>query len=243
MELQRKAVNIANGLGAKIGIGPTCPGQHLVLSPGKDATKFLRENRGNLDDAATEILNQIPASEDREELVAFLSSEMKQDIELAKRGGNGHLVTQYDFRSLLELAPLRGDSWDYYNVQKMNVLGLAIFFPGQKSRVYADIISPDLRHSAEAAAAALVEGATCALNRVGRNPDLRRLVFWADCGRHFRNRFIAYEILANNCFEIPTVELCFDGENHGKSIVDGHFNCLGTCVKNAHCSWGNPPFD
>ena len=181
--------------------------------------------------------------EEHEGLVAFLSSELKKDVELAAQGGNGHLVIQYDFRSLLELAPLRGDSWDYYIKQKMNVLGLAIFFPGQKSRVFADIISPDLRHSAEAAAAALVEGATCALNRLGRNPDLRRLVFWADCGRHFRNRFIAYEILANNCLEIPTVELRFDGENHGKSIVDGHFNCLGTCVKNAHCSWGNPPFD
>ena len=54
-------------------------------------------------------------------LVAFLSCEMKKDVELAAQGGNGHLVIQYDFRSLLELAPLRGDSWDYYNVQKMNV--------------------------------------------------------------------------------------------------------------------------
>ena len=55
MELRRKAIKIANGLGAKIGIGSTYPGQNLALTPGKEATKFLREDRENLDDAATEI--------------------------------------------------------------------------------------------------------------------------------------------------------------------------------------------
>ena len=55
MELRLKAIKIANGLGAKIGIGSTYPGHNLALTPGQEATKFLREDRGNLDDAATEI--------------------------------------------------------------------------------------------------------------------------------------------------------------------------------------------
>ena len=81
------------------------------------------------------------------------------------------------------------------------------------------------------------------MGRIGGAPELKRLACWADCGRHFRNRFIAYEILANNFLRIPAVELRFVGENHGKSVVDSHFNWVGTCVKNARSSWGNPPAD
>ena len=245
MKLRQKAIKLANGFGANIGVGSTYPGQHLAKGPGRDAIEFLRENRDRLDGNAASILDQIPVLEAHEELVTSLSDELQNDIKLAREGEGqeGNLVIQYDFRSLLELIPVRGDSWDYYNVQKMNVLGMAVYFPGKERPVFVDIISPDLRHDSEAAAAAVVRGIEYALDRIGGATELKRLACWADCGRHFRNRFIAYEILANNFLRIPAVELRFVGENHGKSVVDSHFNWVGTCVKNARSSWGNPPAD
>ena len=126
-------------------------------------------------------------------MVTSLSDELRNDMKLAREGEGqaGNLVIQYDFSSLLELIPVRGDSRDCYNVQKMNVLGMAVYFPGKERPVFVDIISPDLRRDSEAAAAAVVRGIEYALDRIGGAPELKRLACWAYYGRHFRNRLIA----------------------------------------------------
>ena len=70
---------------------------------------------------------------------------------------------QFDFRSILQLVPWRGDSWDYYNAKKLSVLGIACY-AGAKKPVFVDVFSPDLKHDAEAAGEALAKGCTPVYN-------------------------------------------------------------------------------
>ena len=39
------------------------------------------------------------------------------------------------------------------------------------------------------------------------------------------------------------VEIRYVRGNHGKCAVDGHFNWVGTCARNANSSWSDPPND
>ena len=238
-KLRHKAAQLANDLGGNVQTLEN-PGQNIARGPGKEATNFLRQHVGALGAEGQGLLEQITVVEEHEKLAAALAEELRVDIQLATQGPGDVLVIQYDFRSLLELRPTRGDSWDYYNKHKMNVLGLAAYVPGRGNPVFVDVISPDLRHDSEAGGAALIAGTNYVLkNLIDRN-ELERVAFWSDCGRHFRNRFIAYELLENNFIDIPCVEMRFVGENHGKSVVDGHFNWIGACAKNADSDWSDP---
>ena len=234
---------MARDLGAGSSIDIEGGGLNLSRGPGKAAVEFLKNNLEGQGGDKTLLLRQIATLEEHEDLVATLSNELKSNIALAENGTGEVVVVQYDFRSLLELHPMRGDSYDYYHYQKMNVLGMAAHVSGRKGPTFVDVISPDLRRDSEAAGAALAAGATYILDNLACRSKMKRLIYWADCGRHFRNRYIAYELLANNFVSIPIAELRFVGENHGKSVVDGHFNWIGTVVKNETTNWGNPPAD
>ena len=243
LKLRHKAIKLANETGGEIKGGLDGPSQHLAREPGKDAAKFLDQNREFLGADGVELLRQIAVLEEHEDLAASLAEEMRIDIELATKGPGDVLVAQYDFRSVLDLHPVRGDSWDYYNCYKMNVMGLGVYVPGRDKPIFIDVISPDLRHDSEAGGVALLEGTKYVLNHFVDPAKLKRIAFWSDCGRHFRNRFIAYELLENNLREIPVVEIRYVGGNHGKCEVDGHFNWVGTCARNANSSWSDPPND
>ena len=243
LKLRRKAIKMARDLGAEVEAIKADWGQNLARGPGRAAVQYLAAKKGELGDAGASLLLQIATLEEHENLVAILQNEMKAHVAQAVAKGGETVVIQYDFRSLLELHPVRGDSWDYYDYRKMNILGLAAHVPGQGNPIFLDVISPDLRHDSEAAAAALVEGTNHVLKNLAKRGEIKNMVYWADCGRHFRNRYVAFELLANNFLEIPNVDLRFVGENHGKSIVDGHFNWVGTVVKNALTNWEDPPKD
>ena len=132
---------------------------------------------------------------------------MRIGIELAAKGPGDALVAQYYFRSVLDLHPVRGDSGDHDNCYTMNVMGLGVYVPGRGKPISIDVISPDLGRDSEAGGAALLEGAKYALGHFINAAKSKRIAFWSDCGRHFRNCFLAREPLGHNLRGDPAVAI------------------------------------
>ena len=218
-------------------------GQHAAKVPGRTAAAYLRGLGVELPPETASLLNAVDSLEKHESLAEELAAKLGKDIASAARARSGVVAIQFDFRSILKLAPWRGDSWDYYNAKKLSVLGMACYVWGGEPH-FVDIFSPDLHHDAEAAGAALAKGGEYVLNNLVPNQNaVKRFSWWSDCGKHFRNRFLAHDILVENFVDIPEVDLQFLGEYHGKSPADGHFSWIGTCAKNAAADWVDVPAD
>ena len=243
LRLRRDAVSLANSMGAEFEETPEECGQHAAKAPGKGAAAFLRGHEAALEEAGVDLLRHIAILEKHEDLADALRSELRSDISAAVEGDGSTVVVQFDFRSVLELNPIRGDSWEYYRAKKLSVLGMACYLSGSNHPVFIDVFSPDLRHDAEAAAVALVEGTKYLLNKMAAGANVAKISWWSDCAKHFRNRYIAYELLVGNFADINTAAMRFLGENHGKSVVDGHFNWLGGCAKDYNSKWDDVPAD
>ena len=243
LRARRDLVSAAVALGHDADTVKIEEGQHAAKAPGRTAAAYLRGLDVELPSETASLLNAVDSLEKHESLAEELAANLKKDIASAARARSGVVTIQFDFRSILKLAPWRGDSWDYYNAKKLSILGMACYVGGGRPH-FVDIFSPDLHHDAEAAGAALVKGGEYVLNNLVRNRNaVKRLPWWSDCGKHFRNRFLARDILVENFVDVPRVDLQFLGEYHGKSPVDGHFSWIGTCAKNAAADWVDIPAD
>ena len=151
-----------------------------------------------------------------------------------------------DFKSNVKLGEEpRERSNSYYGYSSCSVLGFAVYLPGRMAEdgtpqpVYIDCLSLNLGHDSLTAVMVL----KLVLNFIFTHEDLksdaekaRKLVFWCDCGPHFRSKRFFYALFC----EIPEMEFCSDFveiilnfflEKHGKSVVDGHFGMIVFWVK------------
>ena len=120
-----------------------------------------------------------------------------------------------------------------------SVLGFAVHLPGREQPVYIDCLSLNLAHDSPTAVMVL----KLVLRFVYTHKDLkgdaqraRKLVFWCDCGPHFRSKRFFFALFC----ELPDMDflanlieiiLNFFLEKHGKSVVDGHFGMIVYWVK------------
>lgn len=143
-------------------------------------------------------------------------------------------VIQMDFKENIKY-PLSPDEtseeWHAQNKLSLTVFGANALLPKRGSgslEVFFLLTSEILDHDAQAADILL----NMVLAQVRQLPDadwssVEKLILVADCGPHFRS----YENVAHYCVTLPpilnkTVEICWLGEQHGKSGVD---RCFGWC--------------
>ena len=143
-------------------------------------------------------------------------------------------VLQMDFKENVKypLSPEEtSEEWHAQNKLSLTVFGANALLPkigGGCHEVFFLLVSEVLDHDAQAACMMT----NTILNHIRRLPDVawssvENLVIVADCGPHFRS----YENVAHFCVTLPrvlkmSVEICWLGEQHGKSGVD---RCFGWC--------------
>lgn len=143
-------------------------------------------------------------------------------------------MLQTDFKENVKY-PLGPDEtseeWHAQNKLSLTVFGANVVVPkhgGGHVEMFVLMVTDILDHDAQAACMMT----NMVIGAVRGHPDVdwnmvQKLVVVADCGPHFRSR----ENVAHYCVTMPTqlqisVEVCWLGEQHGKSEVD---RCFGWC--------------
>ena len=124
-----------------------------------------------------------------------------------------------------------GEEWHAQNKLSLTVFGANAMVPSKSGghvELFVLLVTDVLDHDAQAASMMT----NTVLAELRQHPNVawnlvQKLIFVADCGPHFRS----YENVAHYCVTLPTtlripVEICWLGEQHGKSGVD---RCFGWC--------------
>jgi hypothetical protein len=209
-------------------------------------TATQREVRGDAAKAAAYLTQRAPVGEEAASLLARrevllwhsalcddLAAKHAADVALASAQA-GTWVVLFDFMSHLRLESARGTSHEFYDqTHKVSILNMQVAMKGGSRSV--DVICKDsLRHGALNAHTMLRRGAR-ELFRLHGTPS--RIIFWADCGKHFRCRETLWALLFEHFADIADVSLCFHGEHHGKSLCDQRFNVISQAAKRHVANW------
>lgn len=164
-------------------------------------------------------------------------SAKRQGDHLASLRNNpavGVAILQTDFKENVKypLGPDEtGEEWHAQNKLSLTVFGANALVParaGGHIEFFVLVVTDVLDHDAQAANMLT----NTVLARIRTHPavdwpSVKNLVIVADCGPHFRSK----ENVAHYCVTLPlklqmSVEVCWLGEQHGKSGVD---RCFGWC--------------
>lgn len=122
---------------------------------------------------------------------------------------------------------------DFFSRTQVSCLGFAVYVGGTDdsgkpiSPKYYDFLSYILSHNT----LYVKDCVDILLRKLSTNVEIKKIHFWFDSGRHFRNAELCHHLISSPFLENIQFDLNFFAEHHGKSPVDAHFSQLSNLMK------------
>lgn len=136
------------------------------------------------------------------------------------------LTVVMDFKENIKINGIgiiqRGE--DFYDRIQISCFGCASYTSLGSDTVvhYHDFLSTNLTHDST-----FVKGC---IEKLLERVEQKKLRFWFDCGNHFRNYELLYDLMCNLPPRFEDVAVNFFIEQHGKSPVDAHFSQISNTI-------------
>jgi len=152
-------------------------------------------------------------------------------------GKSGEITIVGDFKQNLAVGgvgPVEVGN-DYFSRTQVSCLGFAIYIGGTGENgkpflpIYFDFLSYILSHNA----VYVKDCIDILLSRIANIVNYKKVHFWFDAGKHFRNAELCHHLVTCKALENIPFDVNYFAEHHGKSPVDAHFSQLSTLLKQA----------
>jgi hypothetical protein len=169
---------------------------------------FLNEHRA-IKERQRQSFNK--AKEEISDDAVIILVDFKQNIQL----GHGPIENQDVWRTLLQ----------------NTVLGMVLWSPKfDHGKIFVDFVSSVLSHTSGVAIDCLKQLLS---ENWFKSQDFQTIIFWFDCGPHFRCSKMAHFILKELPSHAFNTEMNFFAERHGKGECDSHFSHVSSWLEQA----------